>query len=134
MAARLTDTDQAATAMDEALDRRGNIGVLPDLAAGVGGVAVAYVDEDIDAVQHLRVGLDIVKADKLHIKRCAGQRFDHARIAVILLLIQRMVDHVAAPGALPAPTVQNCHRLDAVGCRALMFSYSSRNSLQTLST
>ena len=22
---------------------------------------------------------------------------------------------MAAPGALPAPTVQNCHRLDAVG-------------------
>ncbi len=93
--------------------------ILPDLAAGVGGVAVADVDKDVNAVQHLRVGLDVVKADKLHIKRCAGQRFDHARIAVILLLVQRMVNHVAAPRALLPPAVQHSHGLDAVGRRAL---------------
>ena len=102
--AGFADTDQTAAAMDKALDGGGNIRVLPDLAAGVGGVAVADVDEDVDAVQHLRVGFDIVKADKPHIKRCAGQRFDHARIAVILLLVQRMVDHVAAPTRVAAPS------------------------------
>ena len=117
--AGFADTDQTAAAMDKALDGGGNIRVLPDLAAGVGGVAVADVDEDVDAVQHLRVGFDIVKADKPHIKRCAGQRFDHARIAVILLLVQRMVDHVAAPRALLPPAVQHSHSLDAVGRGAL---------------
>ena len=96
----------------------GNIGVLPDLAAGVGGVAVADIDKYINAIQHIRVSLDVVKTDKLHIKRCAGQRFDDARIAVVLLLVQRVVDHVAAPRALLTPTVQHSHGLDAVGRRA----------------
>ncbi len=45
--------------------------------------------------------------------------FDHARIAVVLLLVQRMVDHVAAPRALLAPAVQHSHGLDAVGRGAL---------------
>lgn len=96
--ARFADTDQAATAMDKALDGSGNIGVLPDLAAGVGGVAITDVDKDVNAVQHLRVSLDVVKADKLHIKRRTGQRFDNARIAVILLLVQRMhpIDNMVA--------------------------------------
>ncbi len=95
VAARFADTDQAAAAMDKALDGSGNIGVLPDLAAGVGGVAVTDVDEHVDGIQHMGIRLDVVKADKLHIKRRTGQRFDNARIAVILLLVQRMVDHVA---------------------------------------
>ena len=81
----------------------------------MGGVAVTDVDKDVNAVQHLRVSLDVVKADKLHIKRRTGQRFDHARIAVILLLVQRMVNHVAAPRALLPPAVQHSHGLDAVG-------------------
>ena len=101
--------------MDKALDGSGNIRILPDLAAGVGGVAVTDVDKDVNAVQHLRVSLDVVKADKLHIKRRTGQRFDNARIAVILLLVQRMVNHVAAPRALLPPAVQHSHGLDAVG-------------------
>ena len=91
----------------------------PDLAAGVGGVAVTDVDKDVNAVQHLRVSLDVVKADKLHVKRCAGQGFNHTRIAVVLLLVQRMVNHVAAPRALLPPAVQHSHGLDAVGCGAL---------------
>ena len=119
MTARFADADQAAAAMDKALYSGGNLRVFPDLAAGVGGVAVTDVDKDVNAVQHLRVSLDVVKADKLHIKRRTGQRFDNARIAVILLLVQRMVDHVAAPGALLPPAVQHSHGLNAVGGRAL---------------
>ena len=115
VAARLANANQAAAAMDKALDGSGNIRILPDLAAGVGGVAVAHVDKYIDAVQRLWVCLDVVKADKLHVERRTGQRFNHARIAVILLLVQRMVDHVAAPGALLPPAVQHSHGLDAVG-------------------
>ena len=44
---------------------------------------------------------------------------DSTRIAVVLLLVQRMVNHVAAPGALLPPAVQPSHGLDAVGGRAL---------------
>ena len=113
--ARFADTDQTAAAVDKALDGSGNIRILPDLAAGVGGVAVTDVDKDVNAVQHLRVSLDVVKADKLHVKRRTGQRFDNARIAVILLLVQRMVNHVAAPRALLPPAVQHGNGLDAVG-------------------
>ena len=51
--ARLTDTDQAAAAVDKALDGGGNLRVLPDLAAGVGSVAVAHIDEDINSGRNL---------------------------------------------------------------------------------
>ena len=66
-----------------------------------------------------RVGLDVVKADELHVERRAGERLDDAGVAVVLLLIQRVVHHVAAPGAHLAPAVEHRHGLDAVGRRAL---------------
>ena len=48
-----------------------------------------------------------------------GQRFDHARIAVILLLVQRMVT-MWQPHARCCPQLfQHSHGLDAVGRRAL---------------
>ena len=72
MTARFADADQTAATMDKALDSRGNLRVFPDFAAGVGGVAVADINKYINAIQHIRVSFDVVKADKLHVKRCAG--------------------------------------------------------------
>lgn len=57
VAAGFADADQTAATVDKALDSGGNLRILPDLAAGMGGIAVAYVDKDINAVQYLRVTL-----------------------------------------------------------------------------
>ena len=35
---------------------------------GVCGVGIAYIDNDIQRIQQMRVVLDVLKADKLHIK------------------------------------------------------------------
>ena len=53
----------AAATMDKALDSRVNLRAFPDFAAGVGGVAVADIDKYINAIQHIRVSLDVVKTD-----------------------------------------------------------------------
>ena len=116
---RLANANQAAAAVDKALDGCGNVGILPDLAAGVGGVAVTHVYQHVNAVQHIRVGLDVVKADELHIKRRTGQSLDNTRIAVILFLVEGMMYHVAAPRALLPPAVQHSHGFNAVGRGAL---------------
>ena len=85
----------------------------------MGGVCIAYIDDDIHRFQQLRIVLDILKADKLHIKRCARQHFDHARIAVILLVVEGMMHHVTAPCPHFTPAVQHSHPFDAVRRSAL---------------
>ena len=65
------------------------------------------------------VRAQVVKADEPHVERRARKRLNYARIAVVLLLIQRVVHHMAAPGAHFAPAVQNGHCLDTIGRGAL---------------
>ena len=55
ISARFADANQTAAAVDKALDGSGNIRILPDLAAGVGGVAVT----DVDTVSYTH--LDVYK-------------------------------------------------------------------------
>ena len=81
----------------------------------MGGVAAADVYQHVYAVEHGRVGLYIVEADELHVEGRAGERLDHAGVGVILLLIQRVVHHVAAPGARAPPGVEHGHGLEAEG-------------------
>ena len=119
VASRLTNADEAAAIVYECFHGAGDFSILPNSTAGVCGIAVAHVDDDINLVQNRRILFDVVKADELHIKRSAGQRFDNACIAVILLLIQCMVYHVATPAAALTPAVQNSHGLDAIRCGAL---------------
>ena len=84
----------------------------------MGGIAVANVQNDIHIIQHMRIGEDILKADEPHIKRCTGERFNHACIAVILLIIQRMMHHMAAPRAHLSPAIQNSDGFHAIRRRA----------------
>ena len=105
--------------MDKTLHRSGDGRVLPDSPTGVGGVAVAHVDQYVDPVQHRGVGLHLVETDELHVVGGAGQGLDHSGIGVVLLLVQGVVDHVAAPGPGPAPAVQHGHPLHTVGGGAL---------------
>ena len=119
VAAGLAHADQAAAVPDEAPDGGGDLRVLPPDAAGVGGVGIAHVDEHVDLVQKMGVLLHILKAEELHVEGGAAQRLDDAGVAVVLLLVQGVVDHVAAPGADLAPAVEHRHPLDAVGGGAL---------------
>ena len=111
----LANPNEAAAAPDELLHRRGDSRVLPDRPAGVGGVPIPHVDEYVDAVQHTGVGLDVIEADKPHLVGSSGQGLDHPGVGVILLLVQGVMDHVAAPGPGLAPGVEDGHRFDAVG-------------------
>ena len=113
VAGGLAHADKAAAIPNEAAN--GDVAVLPGRAASMGGVAVAHVDDHIDVVQNLGVGLDVIKADEAHIEGGAGQGLDHAGIRIILLLVNRVVDHVTTPGALLTPAVEHGHGLHAVG-------------------
>ena len=119
VAGGLTDTDESAAIVDEFPDGGGNGGVLPFRAAGVGGISVAHVDDYINIVQNGSIAADIVKGDESHIKGGAGQGLDDAGIGIVLLLVQGVVDHVAAPCTHLTPAVQDRHGLDAVGGGAL---------------
>ena len=115
----LTHADEAAAVPHELPDGGGDLRVLPPDAAGVGGVGIAHIDDDIEAVQQGGVLLDVLKADELHVKGRAGQHFDDPGIAVVLLVVEGVVHHVAAPGPHLAPAVQHGHPLNAVGRGAL---------------
>ena len=97
MAGGLAHADEAAAPMDEGLYRRGYCRILPFGAAAVGSVSIAHVDEHVDAIQQLGVLADIVKGDELHVEGRAGQGLNDPGVGVVLLLVQGMVDHVAAP-------------------------------------
>ena len=118
MPGRLTHADDAAAPVDKPPDGHGNRGVLPFASAGVGRVTVAHIEDDVNGIQNGRILPNILKGDKLHIKGSAGQRLDDAGIGIVLLLIQGMVHHMAAPGAHSAPAVQHRHSLHAVGSGA----------------
>ena len=116
---RLANTDEAATVMNELTDSRGDGGIFPLSAAGVGGVCITNVDDDIDGIQNCGILADVVEGDELHIEGRAGQSLNDAGVGVVLLLVQGMVDHVAAPCTHLAPAVQHRNDLDAVGSGAL---------------
>ena len=80
----------------------------------MGGVAVAHVDQYVDPVQHRGVSLYLISdipgvkytegrflpyffPDTFH-QGGDGQGLNHSGVGVVLLLIQGVVDHVAAPG------------------------------------
>lgn len=65
---RLTHADKAAAVPDELADSGGDLRVFPPDAAGVCGVGIADIDNDIQRIQQMRVVLDILKADKLYLK------------------------------------------------------------------
>ena len=67
----------------------------------------------------MRVVLDILKADKLHIKGRTGQHLNDTGIAIVLLVIEGVMHHVTAPSPHFTPTVQHGHSLDTVGCGVL---------------
>ena len=48
VAGRLTDTDEAAAIMNELTNSSGNGGIFPLYAASVSGIAITYVDDNID--------------------------------------------------------------------------------------
>ena len=77
---RLTRTDEAAAVPNKLADSRGNLRVFPPDAAGVCSVGIAYIDDDIQRIQQMRVVLDVLKTDELHIKRRTGQHFDDTGI------------------------------------------------------
>ena len=85
----------------------------------MGSVGVAHVDEHVDVIQDMGVVLDVLKADEADVKGGAAQRLDDAGVAVVLLLVEGVVHHMAAPGPHLAPAVQDCHPLDAIGRGAL---------------
>ena len=68
MAGGLTHANEAAAVPDELPDRGGDLRVLPPDAAGVGGVGIAHIDDDIQLIQQGGVLLDVLKADELHVK------------------------------------------------------------------
>lgn len=76
----------------------------------------------------------IIKADKFHVKRSTAECLDDARIRIILLVVNGMVDHMVAPRAHFPQQFNIATRLTQYGVVPLIFSYSSRNSLHTLST
>ena len=116
---RLTHADKTAAVPDELADSRGDLRVFPPDAAGVGGVGIAHVDNDIQRIQQMRVVLDVLKADELHIKGRAGQHLNDTGIAIVLLVIECVMHHMTAPGPHFAPAVQHGHPLDTIGCGAL---------------
>ena len=111
----LAHADKAAAIPDKALHRGGDFRVLPDGPAGVGGVPAADVQQHVHAVQGMGIGLQVVKAQEAHAEGRAGQGFDDPGVGVVLLLVQGVVNHVAAPGTGPAPAVQHRNGLGAVG-------------------
>ena len=116
---RLTHADKAAAVPDELADSGGDLRVFPPDAAGVCGVGIADIDNDIQRIQQMRVVLDILKADKLHVKGRTGQHLNDTGIAIVLLVIEGVMHHVTAPSPHFTPTVQHGHSLDTVGCGAL---------------
>ena len=47
----------------------------------------------------------VIKADKFHVKRSTAECLDDARIRIILLVVNGMVDHMVAPRAHFSPAV-----------------------------
>ena len=116
---RLTHADKAAAVPDELADSGGDLRVFPPDAASVGGVGIADIDNDIHRFQQLRIVLDILKADKLHIKGRTGQHLNDTGIAIVLLVIEGVMHHVTAPSPHFTPTVQHRHSFDTVRRSAL---------------
>ena len=119
MAAGLAHADEAAAAKHKATDGGRNQRVFPPSAASMCGVAITHTDEHIQTIQEIRLLLDVLEADEGYVERRATKRLNHAGVAVILLLIQGMVHHVAAPGACLAPAVEHGHVPQAHGPAAL---------------
>ena len=117
--AGLAHADEAAAAKHEAADGGSHLRIFPPAAAGMGGVAVAHADKHVQAVEQAGLLLDVLEADEGHVERRAAEYLDHAGVAVVLLLVERVVHHVATPGASLAPAVEHGHALEAHGPAAL---------------
>ena len=91
----------------------------PTSGRRMGCITVTHADEHIQAVEEIGLLPDILKTDKGHVKRCTAERLDHAGVAVVFLLVQGMVHHVAAPGTRLAPAVEHGHTLQTHGPAAL---------------
>ena len=61
MTGGLTHADEAAAVPDELPDCGGDLRVLPPDAAGVGGISIAHIDDDIQLIQQGGVLLDVLK-------------------------------------------------------------------------
>ena len=66
---RLAHADKAAAVPDELADSGGDLRVFPPDAASMGSVGIAYIDDDIQRIQQMRVVLDILKADRSEERR-----------------------------------------------------------------
>ena len=83
----------------------------------MGRVPIPYIYQYIDSLQNPGVLPNLIERQERHIKRRSGQSFNHSGITVILLLVQCVMHHVAAPGAHSPPAVQHGHSLLAEGLR-----------------
>ena len=84
----------------------------------MGRIPVTYINQHVNVFQNLRILPNLLKGEEYYLIGCAGQRFNHAGIAVILLLVEGMMHHMAAPGTHTSPAVQNSHLFIAEALRA----------------
>ena len=87
MSRRFSDADPSAAIVYKFSESRCDICIFPPASSCVRGITVSHIDNHVDLFQHLWIFLDIFKADKTHIKRCAAKRLNNSGIAVILFLI-----------------------------------------------
>ena len=119
MGCRLTHADETAAVIDKGLYPGDDLLITPVGAAGLGGICVAHIQDYVKRIQEVRITLNILKADKRHIKGCAAKRLNDAEIRIILPIIQTVMHHMVAPGAHFAPAVEHGHLLYAIGGHAL---------------
>ncbi len=115
----LSDTDNSAALIYKTLYRGGNLRIAPPLSSGMGRVRIAHIDKHVNILQKIRILLKILKADKAHVKGSSGERLDNPRIRIVLLEIDGVMHHMAAPCAHLSPAVQHCDLFHTIRHTAL---------------
>ena len=105
MTGRLTDSDKSTAIVYKFIDCRNNRLICPVISTGIGRIAIAHVQDDIDIFEHLRILADIIKSDKPYIKRCTAQCFHDTCIRIILFVVDRMMYHMITPRTHLTPAV-----------------------------
>lgn len=78
-------------------------------------IRITHIDDHIDILQNILIFQDILKAYKFHIKRGSGKCFDNTCIGIILLEVNGMMHHMAAPGSHLAPAVKYSNLFYTIG-------------------
>lgn len=119
MSSRLTYADKSSAVIYKTFNCGNNFLICPIFAARLCGVCITDIDNNINIVKQILIIFNIVKADKLNIKRCAAESLDNSEVRIILSVIKTVVYHMICPRTHLAPAVKHCDFLYAVRSNAL---------------